>query len=128
MLMQVMIVGLLASWLAGCIRAEQPDALTPPVANTALCTPMNLRECLPSPDGQWTAEINGDKGTLLHNAATGAMQELFPVDNHSSTLRWSPDSKQLLIARSGASHVDNAGMLQVDGPPQIWQVAVTADP
>lgn len=75
------------------IRPEPPAALTPPVANTALCTPMNLRECLPSPDGQWVAEINSDKGMLLHNATTGTVQELFPPDNSSSKLTWSPDSQ-----------------------------------
>ncbi|MEZ4731099.1 MAG: hypothetical protein R3E79_28595 [Caldilineaceae bacterium] len=118
--MLVFLYVVIISLLAGCIRPEPPDALTPPVANTARCTPMNLRECLPSPDGQWTAEINSEKGTLLHNAATGAVQELFPADNSSSKLTWSPDSQRLVIVRNNW-HIDSAGQLQENAPPQIWQ-------
>ncbi len=122
---RVTFIVLLAGWLVGCIRPEQSESLTPPVANTAHCTPTNLRQCLPAPDGQWTAEINGDKGTLLYNTTTGAVQELFPLGNSSTAVSWSPDSRHLVIVRNNWQ-LDTAGTVRVDGLPQLWSVTIDA--
>lgn len=125
-LVRLLVISLTVGVVTGCIRPEQPVVATSTVASeaTALCSPTDQIACQPSPDGQWTAEINGSQGTLLHQHATGKSQALFPTGTTISNLSWSPDSHTLIAVRD-QRHTNSAGEVQVDGLPQLWQVNLT---
>ena len=99
-LVRILMIVLIGGVVTGCIRPEQP-VTTPTVASeaTALCSPTDQIACQPSPDGQWTAEINGRQGTLLHNHATDASQTLFPTSDTISRLMVSPNSGRSRLQR-----------------------------
>lgn len=125
-LLRVVIFGLLVGWLAGCIRPEQPAVITPSPATggVALCNPDDLHQCLLSPDGRWAAELNEAKGSLLLNTFDWRVQELFPDGDSINAAVWSPDSRNLIIARLNYHWTDNSGNIKVEGPPQLWQVTI----
>ncbi|MCE7986322.1 MAG: hypothetical protein DYG89_34545 [Caldilinea sp. CFX5] len=129
LLLRVVIFGLLAGWLVGCIRPVPPDAFTPPPASggAALCNPDDLHQCLLSPDGRWAAELNEAKGSLLLNTFDWRVQELFPAGDSINAAVWSPDSRNLIIARRNFHWTDNSGNIKVEGPPQLWQVTVDSN-
>ena len=117
-------IGIAIGGLTGCIRPEPSTALAPTLVNTEHCTVTDLTACQPAPNGQWTAEINGSQGTLLHNHTTGTSQTLFPASDTINALSWSADSRTL-IAVHDQRHTNSAGEVQVDGLPQLWQVTVS---
>lgn len=125
-LVRLLVIGLAVGLGTGCIRPEQPVVSAPTVATeaTALCSSTDQIVCQPAPNGQWTAEINRSQGTLLHHHTTGKSQVLFSASDTISSLRWSPDSHALIAVRD-QRHTNNAGEVQVDGLPQLWQVTVT---
>ena len=122
-LLRMITIGVVIGGLTGCIQPEPSTARAPTLVSTAHCTTPDLIDCQPAPNGQWTAEINGSQGTLLHNHTIGTSQTLFPAGDTINALSWSPDSHTLIAVRD-QRHTNSAGEVEVDGLPQLWQVTV----
>jgi len=151
---RVCAVLLALSLLAACspaalLESPVPTATEPPLSPTAMPTPMVAEvppaTALPShtptprtgqparvwrissPDGRWTALLNGTAGSL---DLQGPGDETFPVLPGGSTVgtvNWSPDSTHLLVVRTNWLPPQSGASIQASGPAEIWRVRVEGD-
>jgi len=70
---------------------------TPTQTATSTSAPSDKSVLFPSPNGQWTAILSRETGSLEIKGAQGEKQVVFPVGSVVSEAKWSPDSRQLAV-------------------------------
>ncbi len=77
-------------------------------------------ERIPSPDGNWTAVLNRDAGSLDIESASGDAVSIFTSGSTASGATWSPDSTLLAVALGNRLSSETGGI--ANSTPEVWLV------